>query len=224
MIKIKENVLFLFFLIPLLFLHGVTSNSIKKDPVKYDYQKHSINIKRDHLKFLNIGLNNFFSKFLWISTVLNLDTIHYKKKDLNSWLFLKLSTITDLDPYFYDAFLYGGQYLSIIKDDPLGAEAIFKKGLTNFNNDFWLNLNTGYNAFFELKKKKEGVFYYTKALETAESTKYNSHLPFFLTHYFISKDNNIRAIQILKLSYKNSKDPSLKEAILKKINKLKKSL
>ena len=221
MTKIKENVISLFLFIVLFFTHGKINNSIKKLPINYNYQKYSINFKRAYTDFLNIGLNSFFSKFLWISTVLKLDSTHYKKKDLNSWLYLKLSTITDLDPNFYDAFLYGGQYLSIIKDDPLGAESIYKKGLKNFKDDFWLNLNAGYNAFFELDKKKEGINFYTEALKSSNSTKYNSHLPFFLTSYFMSKNDNKAAIKILELSFFNSKDPKLKKAILKKINSLK---
>ncbi len=132
MIKTKENVLYLIFLILLFFLHGRINSSTKFSSIKYDYQKHSINFKRKYLKNFNIGLNSFFSKFLWISTILKLDSSHYKKKDLNSWLYLKLSTITDLDPYFYDAFLYGGQYLSIIKDDPLAAELIYKIRINTF--------------------------------------------------------------------------------------------
>ena len=32
-----------------------------------------------------------------------------------------------------------------------------QKGLKNFKDDFWLTLNAGYNAFFELDKKKEGI-------------------------------------------------------------------
>lgn len=222
MIKIKENVLFLIFLIALFYAHGKINTSIKQLPLDINYQNHSVNFKREYLSFLNIGLNRFFSKFLWISTVLKFDTNHYKKKDLNSWLYLKLSTITDLDPLFYDAFLYGGQYLSIIKDDPIGAESIYKKGLLSFKNDFWLNLNTGYNAFFELNKKKEGVYYYKKALESFEYTKYNSHLPFFLSNYLASENNYKKAIEILKLSFNNTRDPKLKKAILKKIKSLKK--
>tara|TARA_Y100001954_G_scaffold195145_1_gene210945 strand:+ start:14008 stop:14682 length:675 start_codon:yes stop_codon:yes gene_type:complete len=220
MIKIKENVIFLMFLIALFLVHGTLNRRIQLKPINYNFQKYSINFKSEYTKFLNVGLNSFFSKFLWISTVLKLDTAHYKKKDLNSWLFLKLSTITDLDPYFYDAFLYGGQYLSIIKDDPFGAESIYKKGLKNFKDDFWLNLNTGYNAFFELNKKKEGIHYYTEALKNSDSIKYNSHLPFFLTAYFTSKNDNKAAIKILELSLKNTKDPKLKKALIKKINAL----
>ena len=223
MIKTKENVLYLIFLILLLFLHGRINSSTNFPPIKYDYQKHSINFKRKYLKNFNIGLNSFFSKFLWISTILKLDSSHYKKKDLNSWLYLKLSTITDLDPYFYDAFLYGGQYLSIIKDDPLGAELIYKKGLMHFKDDFWLNLNAGYNSFFELNKRDEGFFYYKKALKNANSTKYHAYLPFFLSNYLTSKNDNKNAIGILRLSLENSKDPKLKKAILKKINSLKKN-
>ena len=86
-----------------------------------------------------------------------------------------------------------------------------EKGLINFPKDFWLNLNMGYNSFFELKKKNEGVYYYKKALKNSKFELYNSNLPFFLTNYLSSINAKKAAMEILEYSLRKSKDPKLKE-------------
>ena len=62
------------------------------------------------------------SSLLWTHTLLFSDYEHYKNDDLDSWMYLRFNTITDLDPRMYEAYNYGGQYLSIVKDDVFGAK------------------------------------------------------------------------------------------------------
>ncbi len=90
------------------------------------------------------------SSWLWVKTLLESDIEPYRKRDLNSWMFLRFYSIITLDPKFYEAYLFGGKYLSIIKDDVTGAELIFKKGLEQYPDDFWLNINAAHNYFFEM--------------------------------------------------------------------------
>ena len=102
------------------------------------------------------------SSWLWVQTLLDSDIEPYRKRDLNSWMLLRFSTIITIDPKFYEVYLFGGKYLSIIKDDILGAELIFNKGLEQYPDDFWLNINAGFNYLFEMGLPEKAYPLYKK--------------------------------------------------------------
>lgn len=117
-----------------------------------DKQEAALNVKGEFLKVSSVGLKRFFSDLLWIQTLMESDLDHYKKKDLNSWLYLRFLTISKLDPKFYENFYYGGQYLMIVKDDLVGAESLLKRGLIHYDEDVGLNWQLGY--MFAIEKKE----------------------------------------------------------------------
>jgi hypothetical protein len=123
---------------------------LKLPPINIDKQESAFNINNELLKVFNLGQNRLLSGMLWIQTLLESDLEHYKKKDLNSWMYLRFNSITLLDPLFYEAYRYGGQYLSVVKDDTLGAAKIYERGLLKYTDDFWLNFYAGFNYYFEL--------------------------------------------------------------------------
>ncbi len=102
------------------------------------------------------------SSTLWISTILESDHDHYKKKDLNSWMFLRFKSISNLEPLFYENYLFGGTYLSIIKDDLEGASLIYDKGLSFYGNDFALLRDAGFHYYFEVQNYPRAYQIYSK--------------------------------------------------------------
>lgn len=138
--------------LPLILFSIITLNHLilERPRIQVSKQSSSLNFNQKYLKIFNLGFSNMVSSWLWVQTLLESDIEPYKKDDLNSWMFLRFSTITTIDPKFYEAYLFGGKYLSIIKDDVFGAEVIFKNGLKQFPDDFWLNINAAHNYFFEM--------------------------------------------------------------------------
>lgn len=122
-----------------------------KERLKVNPQNHAINLKTNIVSISSLGYQRLIASLLWVETLLNSDTTHYKKNDMHNWMFLRFKTITKLDPYFYEAYLYGGIYLSIIKDDKVGAKYIYEHGLIYYPNDYYLNLNASFHYFYELQ-------------------------------------------------------------------------
>ncbi len=113
-------------------------------------QQKAININSNLFKIFSLGQSRLGAGILWVETLLNSDLDHYEKGDLNDWMYLRFNTITDLDPYFYEAYLYGGIYLSIIKDDEEAARLIYEKGIKQYPDDFYLLLNASFHYYYEL--------------------------------------------------------------------------
>ena len=88
-----------------------------------------------------------------------------KDKDKNSWMYHRFNTISILDNKFYENYAFGGPYLSIVKDDDLGAKDIYDKGLKIFPMDYELNFNSGFHYYFELHDPKGSLVNYNRLLQ-----------------------------------------------------------
>lgn len=119
-------------------------------------QNTALNVNKNLLLFFNIGNKRLISDLLWVQTLLESDEEHYGKNDLNSWMYLRFLSISLLDPLFFENYMYGGLYLSIVKDDVLGAAEIFEKGLIYYPDNYNLNYYAGFNYYFELGDLKKG--------------------------------------------------------------------
>lgn len=122
-------------------------------------QDTAININKNFLVFLSAGNKRLLTDLLWVQTLLESDLEHYTGRDLNSWMYIRFNTISELDPKFYQNYLWGGQYLSIVKDDLLGAADLMEKGVKYFPEDYRLNYNLGFTYYFELNDYQKGLVY-----------------------------------------------------------------
>ncbi|GAB4017149.1 MAG: hypothetical protein Fur0010_17560 [Bdellovibrio sp.] len=133
-------------------------------------QKREFNLKSHYefdsnlLKLSGMGQHRAISAFLWMETLLSSDIEHHKVTDKNSWMYYRFENISELDPYFFNNYLDGGLYLSVIKDDVIGAEKIYEKGLTLFPHDYWLNFYSGFNHYFELGQTAMAIQRFKKIL------------------------------------------------------------
>lgn len=118
---------------------------------------------------------------------MNSDLEHYDPHDLNSWMYQRFNALIELDPKFYEVYRYGGQYLSIVKDDEVGAEDIYRRGLEVFPNDFWLNFHAGFHYYFEMNLAEKAILLFHKAVKMPEAKKYAPYLPSLLAKIEINK-------------------------------------
>ncbi len=210
---------------PVLFIIGFYGVAIfiNKDlirpKIEISKQDSALNFNTNFLKFVSIGNRRFFADIIWVQTLLESDEIHYKKSDLNSWMFIRFKNIAELDPYFYQNYLWGGIYLSIIKDDRTGASEIFERGLKFYPDDYDLNYNAGFNYFAQLGN-------YPRAYDLLSKIQYHSKAPSFLPTLtakikFESNFNYDETILFLIEQLKITKDEMVSEKIKSNIYSLK---
>lgn len=130
------------------------NQKISKPAIIISKQEATWNLNNEMVQKFHLGFKRLQSSFLWISTIIESDLEHYNAKDLNSWMFLRFSTIARLEPHFYENYNFGGIYLSIVKDDLEGATAIYKMGLAEYPNDFKLLRDASFHFFHETKDYK----------------------------------------------------------------------
>lgn len=180
-------------------------------------QESTLNLNNKIIHF-NFGLKRFLSSLLWVETTLNSDHDKYKKKDLNSWMYLRFDTILKLDPKFLRAYIFGGQYLSVVKDDPMGAKEIYDRGLAMYPNDYDLNYFAGFHYFHEIHDPKKTIELYRKI---ANHPKAPQFLASTVASLMKTENYSIQdALMLLVQSYYHVQDPTMKEEYRKKIVKL----
>lgn len=196
-----------------LLLSGLVNQSLKKPNVVISKQDSAINVNKNLLIFLSAGNKRLFSDLLWIQTLIESDLEHYSNNDLNNWLYLRFSAIQALDPYFYENYLYGGQFLAIIKDDLEAANDLYSKGTTVYPDDYDLNFQAGFINYFEIGD-------YSKALKYFSKIENNPKSPTFLysiinkLKYGISQDLEATFLLVFH-NYQSTKDNYLKLRLAK---------
>jgi hypothetical protein len=209
----KRKILFLTIFLSFMFtaINWININN-PKPPLIITKQATSINLNENLYRLINFGNNRFFSGILWIITLLESDLEQYKKRDLNSWLFLRFNSVISLDPYFYEAYLTGGKYLSIVKDDTVGASYIFERGIRVFKNDFYLKLNTAFNYYFESGNLKKALKLYEEIKFHPLAKKYFPILPSLVAKFRREKGDDLKDIfQLLISAYSRETNPVIKK-------------
>jgi hypothetical protein len=209
----KKDKVLLFLAVGFFIIAGSLNNSFKKPPLILDKQETALNINKELLIFLSAGNKQLITDLLWVQTLLESDIGHYNKKDLNSWMYLRFLTISFLDPRFYENYLFGGQYLSIVKDDLLGAVDLLKRGVNFYPMDYKIRYHLGFTYFYELGDANNGA----KWLETIMN---HPKAPPFIKLIVsklkleLNKDFDV-AIIFLKDLIQSTKDPLLRERLIK---------
>ncbi len=143
-------------------------------------QETAFNLNDEIFMIFNLGQKRLLSSIIWIETLMESDTEHYQNNDLGSWMYLRFNTLNRIDPNFYEVYRFGGQYLSIVKDDLTGAAEIYERGLKLFPDDFWLNFHAGFHYFFEMGNRKRSLEIFKKIAFRPEAQKYTPYLPTIL--------------------------------------------
>lgn len=187
--------IFLYFLSAFFLITAYAINLNNEKPLMFvAKQDQAINFNASLFNFINIGLKRLISSTLWTSTILESDVEHYKKKDLNSWMFLRFNLISELEPQFYENYSFGGPYLSIIKDDIEGASIIYKKGLKQYPNDYSLLKDASFHFYFEAKDMTQSIDLFNKLKKFPQTPFY---LQTSLTRLEAGQGNLLAALTML---------------------------
>lgn len=116
------------------------------------------------------GFDNFWAALLWVQ-LLQQSSHQPIHEGRVSWEFTHVDTITELEPNFDLAYRFGATFLSVFKQDRLGAKLILEKWVAR-QPYFWRpNYLLGFHYFSELNDPERGAEYILKAarLEGAPS-------------------------------------------------------
>lgn len=162
------------YLFPLIAFFAIGAILAPKNMPKLEVSKQesAVNLATEIYQYFTFGQTRIVADLLWIQTLLESDLEHYKQKDLNSWMYQRFNNISILDPKFIHNYWFGGQYLSVVKDDDIGAEKIYLKGLSFYPNDAILNFNIGAHYIHELGEPGKAIPYYEKVISLGSSPSY----------------------------------------------------
>ncbi|MFG1487337.1 hypothetical protein [Halobacteriovorax sp. RZ-2] len=208
-------------LIPMIlfiFLIGVNHILSFKKPINPEL---FTTLNSDFIKIISFGNYRFISSYYWTKTLLDADVEHVKNRE-KSWLYYRFKLIADLDKAFYENYLHGGIYLSIIKDDTLGAEIIFNRGLEVFPNDYRLMYNAAFNYHFQLRDYNSSLALYQKIQQSPYATGFII-LPKLIEEAKAKRKSKESHIQLLRLQLNKTKDIKERDVLIKKIEEIKKA-
>lgn len=190
------------------------NHSYKLPKVIVSKEQSAINLKSNYASFLSLGHSRLISSILWITTLIEGDIEHYKGSG-NSWMFHRFLTISKLEPRFYQNYLFGGQYLSIVKDDIWGANTLYSMGTVLYPDDFKLNYNAGFNAAFEIGDTSLALKYYERIYDNPEvQSKYPSLLSVINKLRLDNGSINLEQIyELYLISWQDAKDEGVKSLL-----------
>jgi len=197
------------------------NKNITPPPLSIPKQESSININETAIRLLSMGNKRLISSLLWVQTLLESDLDHYKNKDLNSWMYLRFRTIIATDPNFYEAYYYGGQYLSVIKDDDLGAADIFDRGLLVYPDDLWLNYFSGFHSYFELGDNLKAYNAYAKIQHNPKMRQFLPYIDSLMARLKAEEGDLEDAYNILSTAYEKMAKGYIKEKYAKSLYAIK---
>jgi tetratricopeptide (TPR) repeat protein len=190
-----------------IFLH----RNFSPPKIEISKQDSAININRDFLKFFSLGNKRLLGNLVWIQTLLESDLEKYSGEEKNSWMYHRFRTISELDPLFYHNYLWGGMYLSIIKDDLEGASDIYERGLLYYPHDYDLNYNIGFNYYFEMGNLEKGLEHLQKV---EDSPRLPKPLKFVIHKLKFAKSGDFNAaLAMLEHNLKKTEEPIIKKKL-----------
>jgi len=208
-------------LITFFLLANRLSHNLVKPVLNVSSEEKIYNVNEKIISVFNLGFSSAIASLLWVHTLLESDEEIYKKRDLGSWMFIRFNTIAALDKRFYDNYLFGGKYLSIIKDDIIGAEELFHKGLKEYPQDFWLSINTAHNYLFEMGNTAKALKHYSNVKFDPLAKKYFPLLPSLVAKLERERGSPETAFELLKVAHEKASTPRFKTYYAEKLYALK---
>lgn len=224
-----------FFTITLFFFISTTLNFYlhKYNAVEYVSKRQKIEKKDANLfKLFSFGQLPVTIDWLIINSFLDESV-----KELNftdrTQLYFDLDLITDLDPLFFELYLAGGNLLTILKKDHLGAHDLVSKGEKFFNHElksfpsqvqekFWpspwrLWITNAYIELFELGNLNQASESFSEGSKMEGSPFY---LQTLVKHLNEPSGKYQVGLKLLSFLIKNSKNEKIRAELIKKRSNL----
>lgn len=158
------------------------------------------------LKLLTLGFHPAVADILWIRSM-QLFAEELGPEDDN-FLYRIISSIIDLDPRFYIAYIYGGVNLSVFARAPDFSNKILIKGLSQFPDDWQIPFFVGYNYFYEFKDFTQAAQYMEIASQRPQHPPW---LPAFSARLYAQAGDPQLAVELLYRLVQGAGDDPLRE-------------
>ena len=207
----KETVRFGITLFLLVFIFaGITGFQFQLDRLHQERGLASIRttyLPPPHIfKPLTLGFHLAAADVLWIRSM-QIFAEEIGPEDSN-FLCRIISSIVDLDPRFYIAYIYGGLNLSVFARAPEHSNEILMKGLDQFPDDWQIPFFIGYNYFYELKDFGRAAQYMEIASQRPEHPFW---LPAFSARLYAQAGDPQLAVELLYRLVQGTGDELLSE-------------
>lgn len=181
---------------------------LKSSPplTKINNEVSSIKFEPTALTYLTLGHERFFSKIIWIKTLIQSDTSRDFQN--NSWMYYNFKSIKLLDPFFRSNYVFGSLYLSVVKSDIHGASELYKDGINVYPKDFHLNYYGAIHFLFEMQNSQT-------ALELFNNIRNHPQAPYYLdsiiARIHAGNSDLTVAFELISDLYKKEKNDKLKQ-------------
>ena len=158
----------LFFLVIIFFILNISLHEKLFNKIE-NIKKHNRDVLILDEKFYNVFIPDFLkpltADLLWIKLTPKID-LNKCDAETGFKLYKYMMLITDLDPYFYLAYLLGGTFLSAKDRFNMYKQgiAILEKGMKNLRNKWDLYFLAGFFTYFEQKNREKGLKYFQQCL------------------------------------------------------------
>lgn len=170
---------------------------------------------------LSLEFKGIVSDFLFLKTATYFGDKFIKKESISKkeadYVYTSIDALTDLDPWFWDAYLFASMLLTWDFRQIDKANILLEKAKTNRSWDYKPAYYMGFNHFYFLKDNKTGSSFLMEASKIKGAPPYLASLAARLAMY----DNQYKpAIAFLSEILKTTQNPGLKEQYEKRLRTL----
>ncbi len=181
-------------------------------------------------RLLPLGLVAPATDWLWLQSLTD-PSLEHVKRTVRAPSFYYLEAVTLIDRYFFDAYLHGGNFLLVVKDDIEGARLLFERAVKVYHNEIeanasahselsaqwtrmWqLEMSLGYLYLFELDDLLKASAAFTEAGKHANAPDFLKKLSERIAKKGGLFEVGLRLLQTMR---ENAKDPLVQHEFKKK--------
>jgi len=115
-------------------------------------QVSKVGMRSQSLRKYHLGFGNLLADLIWIHLLQ--EATHEKlPPGTVSWEFIQLDSITTLDPKFNTAYSFGASFLSVFRQDKIGAKILLEKWVKHRSQNWQPHFLLGYHLYYEMGEK-----------------------------------------------------------------------
>lgn len=202
----------------LLAIAGLQTSITKQKSTLQTLENMSYLPQSDKLKPFLCGFHTTYAAFLWIKTILYFGG-NTQLGTAVPWLPHMVDVVTKLNPEFFPPYEFAGLMLTQYAQDPKGALIILARGGAHLNKDRWkayYYMSWIYNTWYHDTLRAADCL----SMAAKVDPKQREYIISLAAKFYSRSNEKEKAIQFLTSMYDIAESPSVKRAIIDRLNKL----
>jgi len=165
------------------------------------------------LNYFTAGMSNIVADLMWIQTIQYTASEFHNQSHKFTWLEHMTNTVTNLDPYFKDAYVNGGTFLASIGADDK-AVPLLKKGVVNTPDSYEVPYELAKVYLLNRRDRPESpavVSHYIRMAGERHEPEYRERFLKWASRIQLENDLTDDAYAIWEDVIRTSKDPFVRE-------------